>query len=381
MNFLKESTSLLVISYVIYIIIEECNSQLSLPFISVDSGYLITFEIGNPSLTLNQIIDQSLPYSLLYSEEHSNTRSTSKEIIEDGLTIELSQDKIILHFTDSSTCTIPKFEYYFLKDYNDIKSNFFPYGLSLAYSFYNKEMSLIDHLYNQQVISYKLYAFQANKDALFGTLYLGEVPDTLKTLYPYSNMFNIEENHTSWGWTVKQVKFGNSNYNISYSNNYVYVNSGYPNISIPDTYFKKYCDYLSSVSLCNQYVHENFTDVSCSKYIINSLSNITFYFDYNNIMTFKLSSFFKCNDSKCTSLIISHRNSNDWMLGTIFLDNFLSIFDYERKTVSLLSKEKYRIDSVYSRNTIVKHIVLCNGIVLFIYCVVLFIFSKIKNIK
>ena len=104
MNFLKESTSLLVISYVIYIIIEECNSQLSLPFISVDSGYLITFEIGNPSLTLNQIIDQSLPYSLLYSEEHSNTRSTSKEIIEDGLTIELSQDKIILHFTDSSTC-------------------------------------------------------------------------------------------------------------------------------------------------------------------------------------------------------------------------------------------------------------------------------------
>ena len=57
-------------------------------------------------------------------------------------------------------------------------------------------------------------------------------------------MFNIEENHTSWGWTVKQVKFGNSNYNISYSNNYVYVNSGYPNISIPDTYFKKYCDYL-----------------------------------------------------------------------------------------------------------------------------------------
>lgn len=381
MKFLKESTSLLVISYVIYIIIEECNSQLSLLFISIDRGYLATFEIGDPSLTLNQIIDQSLPYSLLYSEEHSNTRSTSKKIIEDGLSTELSQDKIILHFIDSSTCTIPKFEYYFLKNYNDIQSSFFPYGISLAYSFYNKDMSLIDHLYNQKKISHKLYAFQAEKNELFGTLYLGEVPDNLSSLYPYSDVINIEDNHTSWGWTIKQVKFGNSNYNISYSNNYVYVNTGYPNISIPETYFKKYCDYLSSISLCSQYVHEDFTDVSCSKYIVNSLGNITFYFDYNIIMTFKLSSFFKCNDSKCTSLIISYRNANDWMLGTVFLDNFLSIFDYESRTVSLLSKEKYTIDSVYSSNTIVKHIILYNGIVLSIYCVVLFIFSNNKNIK
>lgn len=381
MNFLKESTSLLVISYLIYILFEECNSQVSLSFISIEKGYLITFEIGNPSLTLNQIIDQTIPYSLLYSEEHSNTRSTSKTIIEDGFTTELSQDQIILHFTDNSICTVFKFEYYFLKSQNDILSTFYPYGLSLAYSFYNEELSLIEHLYKKKIIRNKLYAFKPNPNDLYGTLYLGYVPDSIKNNYPYSMTMNIEDNHTSWGLRVKQVQFSNDIYNISSLNNYIYVNSGYPNISIPDKYFKQYSDYLSSISLCSQYVHEDYTDISCSKYINNKLGNITFYFDVDNIMTFKLSSFFKCNESKCFSLIISRRNSNEWMLGKIFLDNFLSIFDYETKTVSLLSNRKFTIETLYKSNKILKRILLNTGIVLFIYCVILVLISNINKLK
>ena len=142
--------------------------------------------------------------------------------------------------------------------------------------------------------------------------------------------------------------FGNEESEIYVNEEYAKFTSEHFNILAPyrflqfmkKTVFKDYmekgkCMYTSS---------DRYHFYSCDCDVLDKLEDIHFVFN-NIVHTFKMKDLFEIYDpsemgSEFCELLISKSNDDKWSFGVMFLEKYMSQFDYESNTISFYSEKQ-----------------------------------------
>ena len=217
-----------------------------------------------------------------------------------------------------------------------------PY-IPLAYSFSNETFSITHSLYNKKIIQHKKFSF----DPILSQLHIGGVPfDSING--KYSSKCQVRSKYKKWGCTMNYAYIGNlNNYTQIYNNKnrYAYFISTESKIYAPKYFF----DFMQNKLLKEQFDNglctlnnDTFANFfSCKCELFDKLYKIYFSFDEREFSIPMRSILFKSpfeeKNDKCDLLIYNKANNNDWILGVSFLNNFVTVFDYEDSTIKFYS--------------------------------------------
>lgn len=305
----------------------------------------LNISIGdNTEEEMDLMLDMSIDF--LWADGFYNLKSKDVSETLSDEQIKLSKDYLMaekllasFHMKNSQTI-IENFTFYFVRDpYSTDSFASFP----LAFKVRNESLSMIHSLYNRGIISKKGFSIisNGNKDEE-PTLYLGGIPENyIKNSNKIfkckvNNHFN-RDYYFTWGCNLRRITIGEFNY---YNKYYAYFQSSTPfmknyvprdfmdflRIAIFKELFKKeLCHYKS-------YFQDN-EEIECKKSIINSIPDMEFQFEGVNFVLNK-ENMFRCHKDICDFLMIQNtKNSSEWRLGTTFITQYPSYFDYENEYV------------------------------------------------
>lgn len=224
-------------------------------------------------------------------------------------------------------------------------------AMGFASSFIDENYSIIHTLYQQKNISSLKIGFAPNRTntCSSGNVYFGDFPQSIKE-QTYKGSCSIKEKIIQWSCEVSMISIGQFKYHIT---NFSFFNTNTREIFIPiklldeikQTFFKKYL----KANKCVQFFSSNeIIYLNCNKTIVQDIGKnekISFQIE-NNLYTVPLIEFFDCNLYTCDFLIMHNNNiDNSILIGTKFIDQFDTLFDYENKTISFFSSN-YKIKNI-----------------------------------
>ena len=216
-------------------------------------------------------------------------------------------------------------------------------AMGFASSFTDEHYSIIHTLYLQKNISSLKFGFAPNRTnaCSSGNVYFGDFPQSIKE-QTYKGSCSIKENIIQWSCEVSMISIGQYKYQIT---NFSFFNTNTREIYIPlklldeikETFFKR----ALKSNKCVQFFSSNeIIYLNCNKTTVQEIGKnqkISFQIE-NNLYTLPLIEFFDCNLYTCDFLIMHNKNiENNILIGTKFIDQFDTLFDYENKTISFFS--------------------------------------------
>lgn len=360
----------------------------------------------------NYLIYLNIPQQRKYGYYKINQQESTSYINN----LDINKNKVIKK--DTITFNRKQYERYLLNEEIKIDNYSFPLtvyhivdppflnmeysGISLSLSS-NEDESLIAQLYNAGIISKKLYAFESSDDNL-GDFYIGEIP---KALIAYKNFGSCQVRENYWGCSMSSVSLQFHNkVLLSYPNSYkTKFQVGYEKIYAPRDFLlyveQNYLKELFDRHLCLYRTSFDYTSIICKlesgiedimptritftfdDYVFSVPSEIMFTFEvdkgYGVVYEFQIVESKVVNDE------------NFWIFGGYFFQNFISVFDYESRSVTLYSSgkiEKIKIESIYESkfiNYAMKVVfIICISVIslgFFIISVSSFNKSKLKSTK
>ena len=210
----------------------------------------------------------------------------------------------------------------------------------------NESFSIIHQLYKSHQIEEMIFAFTPLKD-----IYLGKIPESIIKNKSSGECSSVNGN---WGCELNNIFFENekieerkyilphpskSGFNNTLSG--IYAPIHFLNL-VEEEYFKKYIDNGN----CDR-KNKNTLECWCeseSEIFDTFPSTLNFIFD-NSIFTIPKKIFFEIKELKCLGITIfkflifpnQFQINNIWIFGDFFLQNYVTIFDYNRKKVSFYS--------------------------------------------
>ena len=234
-------------------------------------------------------------------------------------------------------------------------------SLPFAHKFDDESYSIVHQLYNNKIISHLAFAL-GKYQRYEGNFYFGKFPfDEVKSLY--QSKCNVDSSDVNWSCSLQYAYFGNEQSEIYVNEEYAKFTSEHFNILasyrflqfMKKTVFKDYmekgkCMYTSS---------DRYHFYSCDCDVLDKLEDIHFVFN-NIVHTFKMKDLFEIYDpsemgSEFCELLISKSNDDKWSFGVMFLEKYMSQFDYESNTISFYSEKQFET-FVMKSNSISKYI-------------------------
>lgn len=336
--------------YVILLKIINClkNDFRSFNLLKLSNMYYVELYmnyIDNSSKTIVVIIDINAEYTLMaipYLAINKNIKEKFPEIKELIIKDSIIPSRVITSNILISNELVNNYTFYNIDDMN-IFHFLRPY-IPLAYSFENETFSLTHLLYNSKQIQYKKFSF----DPILSQLHIGGVPfDSING--KYSSRCKVKPQYKKWGCTMNYAYIGNyNNYTQIYNNKnrYAYFISSDSKIYAPKDFF----DFMENILLKEQIDNgscilnnDTFTNFfSCKCEIFDKFYKIYFSFDereYSISTTRGLIFKSPLHDKKdiCDLLIYYKANNNDWQFGISFLNNFVTVFDYDDSSIKFYS--------------------------------------------
>lgn len=344
------------------------------------NNYNIILEIGNPEQILYLKIDMSVGSSWMtdncYHIKESRTNSNiSHKKIKIGY---FNYDSVIvsdqLHFINKEI-SLQKF-YFNLLDGERPEGAYD--SLSLAYQFENKTFSIINQLFEEGLIAKKKFSFVPKEDKV-GVVYFGDLPQEV-VIKKYETKCKVQSNHTTWGCNLQKVIIGNDVYSNSA---YAYFNTIDSDILAPLSFInflKKH--YLSSYlenKICSFESGTQSYRCNCTK--MGQLPQFMMVFDGKGIeLNNKI--IFTDYSPRCFLRIRENYKSNDWVIGTRFLNNHIMSFDYDNDEISIYT-ETNPFSLIFFNYTGLVQSVFVRGLLYvitfsFILCIFILGFFKLK---
>ena len=350
------------IQYVIIIVIiikvesEKIISNL-IRFVNLSAKTVVN--IGEPQrlffFDMDLTRNTSLMISPFYNKNDSSTSVYKGKITiienEKNVQYQIMQDQF--HLLDSK---------YILNDFNFYLTKStrvtFEAILSLTFKYDDYDYSLVYQLYNKDVIDKKQFGMKITYDILQGTLYLGGLPQKIVGNL-VQNTLKVNDKYSTWGFNIKRIIVGKYTF---YSNDYVYLQSTQKAIYVKRDFYEFYNNTILREYYDNNTCYiRDIRDyrVKCIGREIKYLPPIEviiqgykFRINKNNIFT--------CFLDIC-SLDMEIREH--WVFGTSFFERYITLFDYDDKSVSFFYKESL-LYSNYNKSIII--IVIINSIIIII---------------
>lgn len=227
------------------------------------------------------------------------------------------------------------FPIHVLDDSNDMENYFdaFP----LAYSFSNKNNSIIEYFYKNNMIEHKGFGIAKEKGQISSLLFIGGFADEVKKTFPHVTKCKIKNNQ--WGCKLDKVIINNHK---EFKNSYEAVfQANHKEIFVP----KEYNDYIYQ-DIIRHYVENKTCSYNKNKELYLCGCGIIYKFPTMNIIidgitfTFNARELFSNYNKECEFNIISNKkNANLWELGTIFLNKYVTYFDYDHSEIRFYTRK------------------------------------------
>ena len=350
------------IQYVIIIVIiikvesEKIISNL-IRFVNLSAKTVVN--IGEPQrlffFDMDLTRNTSLMISPFYNKNDSSTSVYKGKITiienEKNVQYQIIQDQF--HLLDSK---------YILKDFNFYLTKStrvtFEAILSLSFKYDDYDYSLVYQLYNKGVIDKKQFGMKLTYDILQGTFYLGGLPQMLVGNL-IQNKLIVNDKYSTWGYNIERIIVGKHTF---YTKDYVYLQSTQKAIYVKRDFYEFYNNTILKEYYDNNTCYiRDIRDyrVKCIGREIKYLPPIEviiqgykFTIDKNNIFT--------CYLDIC-SLDMEIREQ--WVFGTSFYERYITLFDYDDKSVSFFYEESLLYTN-YNKSVVI--IVIINSIIIII---------------
>jgi hypothetical protein len=320
---------------------------------SSDNLFYITLNIGTPSQITKLILDSSnFSFTILQKDEKNNNnsfnqrKSTSFVQVEKDIEFQVLNKKYkaiggkdVIEFKQNLKIkdTLLKIIY---------KNSSFPGTLGIGFMSNNTE-SFINQMKNLGIIDRSVVCLSTKKNSE-GSLYIGGINEDLTTekdltWHNVSVLFSKFGNYSSW--YIESDKILINDFIINETQRISFVSS-YNKILIPKSFFFKYSDKIFDKERHCQIWEDGSFHCKCNKkHYKNQLPK--FIFNINGITSKKNEIYFSPHDYvlsnikqhinpilNCTLSIGLNYFSEEWVLGTNFMNNYHLFLDLDKNKIS-----------------------------------------------
>lgn len=355
----------LVVYYLCFITFIYCNKNdfvlknriIEIPYFSIARIFCTSVLFGSNNQNITTKINLSLQFTWIskkvFNVSESNSYSFTKKDTIDLLFFKQEADESTDRFILVNKCTnhhIMNYPFYL-----GIESKYTMVNLGsigLAFKFNDTKYSSIHYLYNNKYISNLSFGLYPH-DSSNGILFFGGIHEHL--LQGMKTSFcTVDDSKFNWNCRLSHIYIGdislmkssNAIDKVASFDGYSYFEASENHIYCP----KEYITFLIGTVFKNSFAqkqcrYESSSDqfIECKCNIINSFPNVNFVFD-GKAYTIKLEHLFlnrNYTDYCALEIIYSSWYKNQWVFGTPFLRNFVSVFDYNNQTVTFYSENDF----------------------------------------
>lgn len=332
---------LIILSFFNYI----CAKYIEIYFEKSSGAYAINSLINFSRSLSKKIyinIDLKNPYPIFaFSEINGLSHFTNEEkytvFSENNIPLQCKKISLPILFS--------KFEYNFTfyNIINEEQYNLASNTLSLPYKTNRNYSSILDDLFNTNQINDKVFFI----DSFYSYLYFGDMEynDRLK----FSSSFSVNSSYDTWGLNLDSVSLRKEGGSFWYFNNqkkYAYLQTSSPFISAPKMYMifliNQFFNKYFNTGECEKNQQFNIEKIFCKNKLIYTFPNITFTIDDIDISFPLYLLFDRRGDDNYKSEFLMKENTNKdekdiWVLGTSFMNVFVTKFDKQRSLITLYS--------------------------------------------
>ena len=280
------------------------------------------------------LANDSLPQPLSSLDELYIVRETAKVLV-NKVNIDFNLENNVIPM---NIYTLPKFVL------NVVSSN----CLSLRYKYNDESFSFIHQLKINNFIDKKQFTIIPSPYRQNGKIIFGELPyDYVSNLYSHS--VPVIQSKEQWGINLNYVyiKTNKSDKYVYTNTNYTYLQSKEQYIRAPQNFMNLFSSYLSAHY--NEfhciYVKGRF-NCHCDS-ILKLFNSIHFVINEKDF-SIPIDKFyereqypFNLGPTGYCSLLLSPSDTDEWILGTSFLNNYITNFDIDNSAVTFYSKNEF----------------------------------------
>ena len=226
-----------------------------------------------------------------------------------------------------------------------------PGGISLSLSSSYLDFSTMHQLKKQGLIDDLLYAF-VPMGSISGYLFIGGSPDEF---IKDKRQYILKMNNNYWGGNLHYVVFDNGNINngafVYYNKDKMIFQAGLGYVYAPqkfiDNFIDKYLKELFENKLCTivsidldekaiECYKENIKEIPFPKYIDFIIEDYIFRVEMEIFM-------FSYSNKVRIELRQKEEYTNQWVFGALFLSNYISVYNYDKKEIIFYNQNKENI--------------------------------------
>ena len=213
---------------------------------------------------------------------------------------------------------------------------------SLPYKFLYDENNIFFKLKNEKIISSKSYAIEKENITKNNYIYLGGIP-RIKTYKKYSQNCQVDKKFSSWVCKLNSISFKNENYIFINKNDFLSFNFDLDINYISDNFYNYLLEYPFKNYISNKTCYIQNYIIYCDCNLINK--KIISFIIYENTFELYFKQFLKeINHNKCQILFEKNpKNRNLFVLGSSFLENYITLFNYETEYITFISNNPFII--------------------------------------
>lgn len=296
----------------------------------IDINSNVTYFISRNRSYYSSKLFETIPSQPIYIDKINETILGKK--VSDLLILNMPYDNDYLNLTTS----------FYLIENSTLSFNVMN-TIGLSSDLEGKTSSILHQMKQKGMIDRLAFTF-IKSDMFKGTLYFGTVPST-EIAHLYHSYCQVIGQANQWDCLIPQIIFHKNSQELYYNNtiesshlyfttktDYIYA----PKEFIDELYNLYFRDAITNKD-CFLYRGKTINQIACEDYFIDKMGNITFVIG-NYAYKLGLWTFWYC-DEVCYFQIILNKESNNWIIGTDFLNSYSISFDYEDKRVHFYSKK------------------------------------------
>ena len=266
-------------------------------------------------------------------------------------------------------------------------------SIPLTYKFKDESSSIVHYLYKTNQINH--ISFSIVKDKKYGdlTLYFGGLPSEVTTQYKYTTKCKVPIHYDKWGCSLNTVnikRLNNTNKMI-YVNKYpFYFQSNTKGIHAPKDFMmfmyenviKDLLDkHLCWISKVNDSLEEQ---IKCYRNTSSVLIDYVEIVINGKVFTMIKKDLFLIYADGNEFIIVNNKYSdNEWIIGNVFLNTYITYFDYSDKSITFYTEEQLETIVGYGKEgeeETIKNILMLCSIIMVLNIIFMFILKITKKI-
>ena len=287
-----------------------------------------------------------------------------------GMTYKAFEYTNTLWFSDINNYVLPEYHIYVINledNVEDKAKQSVANGIGLGYYITDEKFSIVHCLYNDGKIKQRKFAIgEYNNKEEYGLLYFGGIPSSVTDKKEYKAKCKVPKGSLNWSCKLDKVIISNNTYDAK--GDQMLFETSFENMIVPE----KFLDFINETVLPYRkncyYIKNKVSFIRCNIDELDALPLYHFVFDEIDF-TIPMGRLFVDGYEIADSVLLSNRdiedNKNMWIFGGRFLENYISVYDYDKSTIEFYTS-KYVMKQIKEIKTFdVKNIIMIIGILCF----------------